>query len=125
VVVLSPLGRPTAPRTATEIRSREAELAFTAACLREMGAIEQAKEALGKDLFAFGRLERRLKRLNIHLIEGDDLLSQLSPSSRLNTRLDFLTMLRDHGRAQTEEWLRANFARLGTESSVDLGELFG
>jgi NTE family protein len=125
VVVLSPLSRITTPRSAADIRSREAELAFTAAFLREMGAIAQAKEELGREWFTVGRLERRLKRLNFHLINGDDLMNQLSPTSRLNTRLGFLTMLRDYGRAKTEEWLKESFGRLGTESTVNLAGLFG
>ena len=125
MVVLSPLSWPATPRSAADIRSREAELAFTAAFLREIGAIAQAREELDKDWFTIGRLERRLKRLNFHLIEGDDLLSRLSPTSRLNTRLAFLTMLRDHGRTRTDEWLKENFGRLGTESTVNLTELFG
>jgi NTE family protein len=123
--VLSPLSRLTTPRSAADIRSREAELAFTAAFLREMGAIAQAKEELGREWFTIGRLERRLKRLNFHLIDGDDLMNQLSPTSRLNTRLGFLTMLRDYGRAKTEEWLKENFGRLGTEATVNLAGLFG
>jgi NTE family protein len=125
MVVLNPLSRPATPRSATAIRSREAELAFTAAFVREMGAIARVREELGKDWFSLGRLERRLKRMHFHMIEGEDLIGQLSPTSRLNTRLRFLTMLRDHGRTKTDEWLRANFARLGTESSVNLSELFG
>ena len=125
VVVLSPLSRPTTPRSAADIRSREAELAFTAAFLREMGAIAHAKEALNKDWFTFGRLERRLKRLNFHLVEGDDLISRLSPTSRLNTQLDFLTTLRDYGRTKADEWLGTNLGRIGTKSSVNLDELFG
>jgi len=71
----------------------------------------------------FGRLERRLKRTNLHLIEAEDLLSRLSPTSRLNTRRDFLLMLRDHGRVRAQEWLDVNFDRLGTGSAVDLGDL--
>ena len=124
MVLLGPLQRRAVPRSASDIRSRESELMFMAAFLREIGAIARAKEELGKELFTLGRLERRLKRANIHLIEAEDLLSGLSPSSRLNTRLDFLTMLRDHGRAQTERWLKANFSRLGAGSSVNLDDLF-
>jgi len=125
VVVLGPLRRRNVPRSASDIRSRESELMFMAAFLREIGAIAQVKEELGRELLTVGRLERRLKRANLHVIEAEDLLGGLSPSSRLNTRWEFLTMLREHGRAKAEEWLTANFTRLGTGSSVDLGELFG
>jgi NTE family protein len=125
LVVLGPLQRRGVPRSPADIRSRESELMFMAAFLREIGAIAQAKEALERELFTFGRLERRLKRANLHVIEAEDLLSRLSPTSRLNTRRDFLLMLRDHGRVRAQEWLDANFDRLGTSSAVDLGDLLG
>jgi len=125
LVVLGPLQRRGVPRSPSDIRSRESELMFMAAFLREIGAIAQAKEALERELFTFGRLERRLKRANLHVIEAEDLLSRLSPTSRLNTRRDFLLMLRDHGRVRAQEWLDANFDRLGTGSAVDLGDLLG
>jgi NTE family protein len=107
VVVLGPLHRRSVPRSASDIRSRESELMFMAAFLREIGAIAQAKQELERELFTFGRLERRLKRATLHLIEAEDLLGGLSPTSRLNTSWDFLMMLRDHGRAQAEQWVRA------------------
>ncbi len=84
-----------------------------------------SKEALDRRWFTVGQSDRRLKRINLHLIEDDVLMRKLRPSSRLNTRLDFLTMLRDRGRARAKKWLRANFGRLGTKSSVILSELFG
>ena len=62
-------GEPTAPSSHLALPAREAELACAAVFVKEMGATAQAKEQLDKDLFAFGRLERRLKRLNVHLIE--------------------------------------------------------
>jgi hypothetical protein len=40
-------------------------------------------------------------------------------------RWEFLVMLRDHGRVQAERWLDGNFDRLGSGSTIDLGELFG
>jgi NTE family protein len=125
IVLLSPLERPTPPVTASEIRQREAEIMFDAAFLREMHAITRAKERLATRWLTLGRLERTLERKNFHVIAAQDLMASLSPSTKLQTSSDFLTMLRDRGRADAEEWLQAHFATLGARSSVNLGELFG
>jgi NTE family protein len=122
-VLLSPLTRPEVPSTAEAIREREVELAFSAAFLREMRAIAQAQEQLR--WLVLGRLERRLKRLNFHLVHADDVLGSLRHSSKVNTRIEFLTLLRDEGRACADRWLKQHFASVGTRSSVDLSALFG
>jgi hypothetical protein len=41
----------------------------------------------------------------VYLIESDELLGRLSTDSKLNTHLDFLTMLRDQGRERAQRWL--------------------
>jgi NTE family protein len=122
-VLLSPLVRPEIPSSVEAIREREVELAFSTTFLREMRAIAQAQKQLG--WFAVGRLERRLKRLNFHLVHGEDLLGGLRHSSKVNTRTEFLTMLRDEGRAHADRWLEQHFESIGTRSSVNLAELFG
>jgi NTE family protein len=62
--------------------------------------------------------------MNFHLIKAEELMTQLSAESKLDSRSSFLTMLRDHGRARAEIWLEKNFDLVGERSSIDLGELF-
>jgi hypothetical protein len=41
-----------------------------------MRSIAQAKEQVNRHFLALGRLERRLRRLNIHVTEADQLLAE-------------------------------------------------
>jgi NTE family protein len=65
-----------------------------------------------------GKAESR--RLLMHLIEAEDLIRELSTSSRVNGNWRFLLHLHQLGRKRADEWLEANFDRLGVESTVDL-----
>jgi len=124
VVLLHPLKRTQTPHTAEDIQSRVSELGFNSTFLREMRMIAQAIEQSEQALFPWGRLERRLRQMNFHLIEAEALVSQLAIDSKLNAHLPFITMLHDLGRAQANLWLENDFSSIGNQSSVDLGELF-
>ncbi len=86
--------------------------------------IAQATEESEQALLPWGRLERRLRQMNFHLIEAEALVSQLAVDSKLNAHLPFITMLRDLGRTQANLWLENNFSSIGKRSSVDLAGLF-
>ncbi|MBS0544174.1 MAG: patatin-like phospholipase family protein [Proteobacteria bacterium] len=124
LVLLSPLLHGQTPRTAEEIRGRQMDLAFNATFLREMRSLAHAREYASRSVLPVGRLERRLKRLNFHLIADDELMSQLTAETKLTTSLAFLQMLRDRGRAHAREWLSAHFWEIGRRSSVDIGGVF-
>jgi len=125
IVILHPLRLPQDPNTAGEIWNRVTELGFSATFLREMQMIAQAKSHVERSLFSIGRLERRLRHMKFHLVEAEELMSQLSAESKLSAHWPFISMLRDQGRARAEAWLGENFRRIGSRSSVDLTELFG
>jgi NTE family protein len=76
IILLSPLNRPDVPTSAAEIQHRAAELSFDITFPREMRSIAQAKEQVNRHFLALGRLERRLRRLNIHVTEADQLLAE-------------------------------------------------
>jgi NTE family protein len=80
-----------------------------------------AKQEAERPRFAFGALERKLRALNLHLIENDELMTQLSVHSKLNVAPAFLGALREHGRNRAEGWLRRKFPFVGARSSVRLG----
>lgn len=125
LVLLHPLARPETPKSAAEIWNRVAELSFSVTLLRELRTIIDAREMAKQTLLPLGRLERRLRRVNFHMIEADELMTQLSTHSRLNINHDFLLLLRDQGRARAEYWLVHHQGDLGRRSSVDLAEVFG
>jgi NTE family protein len=125
IILLHPLSRPDLPTSVSSIQHRTAELSFGTTFLREMRMIVQAKKEVNRRLLPLGRLERRLRRLKIHLIEADQFLSEQDGITKLDNDAAFLASLRDRGRVQAEAWLHYNFDLLGRRSSVDLEPLFG
>lgn len=125
VVMLHPLVHPPGPKTAQSIWNRVTELSFSATFLREMQAIAYLKDRAEQSWLAMGWLERRLRRVNFHLIEAEELMTRLSTSSKANVHHTFLSFLRDQGREQASHWLERHRSCIGTRSSVDLTALFG
>jgi NTE family protein len=60
------------------------------------------------------------KRMFIHLIEAEDVISELSGSSKMDGTRKFPAHLHEIGRQRADTWLASNFDRIGVESSVDL-----
>ncbi len=120
VVLLHSCPLQRAPVSATDISSRLTEIGFGAALNTELQGIALAKREARRGLFAFGRLERRLRHLNIHMIDAQEFMSRLSTRSKLNTYAPFINALRDEGRNQAEKWIDENFHYLGVRSSYSL-----
>ena len=118
MIHITPAERPGVPTTSPAIMNRMQEISFNTALIREMRTIDHFNR-----LIDHGRLEGG-KRLLVHLIEAEDLIQGISWWSRLNADWDFLMHLHDIGRARAEEWLDANFERIGVESIVDLEEKY-
>jgi NTE family protein len=124
IVLLHPLSRPDLPTSVSSIHHRTTELSFGTTFLREMRSIAHVKGQVDGHLWPLGRLERRLRRLNIHLVEPDQALAEQDGITKLDNDAAFLSWLRDRGRMQAETWLHDNFERLGKSSSIDLAPLF-
>jgi NTE family protein len=125
VVMLQPLAREDPPTSAQAIRSRLTEFQFNSSFLREMRSIALTKQAIDAQWLPFGKLERRFRKLNIHLIETDDLLARMNVDKALNADLGFLLKLKEEGRTRAGAWLEKHFHQVGEESSIDLVKLFG
>jgi NTE family protein len=92
------------------------EITFNAGLLAEMRAI-----AFIKKLIAQGRVTRAEYRdIRLHRIDADEALADLTASSKLLAEPNFLTYLRDLGRAAADDWLEDGAALVGKESGVDL-----
>lgn len=124
VVLLHALPSHETPVTANQIFARLTDISFSAALSTELQAIALAKGEAQRGWLAFGRLERRLRGLNIHLIDAKEFMSRLDRRSKLNTQAPFINALRDEGHAQAEQWLRNNWRHLGVRSSFKLDRLF-
>jgi NTE family protein len=122
VVLLSPLRRPRTPDTADAIFDRMTEISFTSAFYAELQGIAMAKQQADEDSFAFGTLERRLRRLKMHLIDSQELMSGLEPLSKLDTHASFIKALFEEGRMQAQAWLEAHYRSIGVQSSFTLDD---
>jgi NTE family protein len=120
VVLLHRNPHASVPVTADEIYSRLTDIGFSAALLTELQGVALAIREAQRGWFAFGRLERRLRRLNVHLIDSREFMSRLSGLSKMNAQAPFIQTLYGEGRIQAENWLRQNEQHLGVRSSFNL-----
>jgi len=123
VVLLHPSRREELPTTGEEIWQRFTEISFASTFFTELDGLVRAKLETDRTRFALGRLERKLRALNLHVIANDELMSQLSADSRLNVQPAFINGLFEHGRHRADAWLRLKFPFVGRRSSVRLRSL--
>lgn len=121
VVLLHPSRRPDTPTSSHEIGQRLSEISFSSTFFTELGALALAKREAENSALAFGSLERRLRQLNMHMIDANELMEQLTNLSKLNTQGSFIRGLHQQGRERAAEWLEQHFERIGRESTFDLG----
>lgn len=122
VIFLHGTPRPNVPTTVDEIHMRLTEIGFSASVSTELQAIALASREARRSWFGFGRLERRLRSLNIHCIESREFMSQLPTLSKLNTYVPFLNTLKLEGRHRAEQWLDEKFDHIGVKSSFNLAQ---
>ncbi|MCF8480316.1 MAG: patatin-like phospholipase family protein [Rhodospirillum sp.] len=120
LVQINPLIREETPRTSQEILNRMNEITFNASLLKELRAINFVTRLLDDGALD----ETRYKRMFIHAIEAEDELKPLGASSKMNADRDFFLHLRDIGRRAANDWLAANFHRVGLESTVDVRDTY-
>jgi NTE family protein len=123
VVLLQSLLRESVPTTVREIRKRTDELSFSTTFLREMRAIALSKEQIKKEWLTSGSLEKRMRRLNIHIVE-DASLEQMDASSRYYAGTDLIQDLYLRGTEAAHNWLNNHYDAITKRSSVDLVKLF-
>ena len=121
VVNINPLVREEVPKTAHDIQNRVNEISFNSSLLRELRAISFVQR-----LIADGTMERgRMKRVLVHMIADDDLMTRLSVTTKLIPIPQILHMLKDAGREAADGFLNQHSDDLGQRQTVDLVEMFG
>jgi NTE family protein len=123
LIHINPQSRKEIPSEASEIENRIQEISFNSPLLGELRAIAFVNKLIEEDWLK-DEHKHKLKHLKIHSIRPDSGLNELGVTSKLNSDWEFLTYLRDLGRASAENWLKANFNHIGTKSSVDIKEEF-
>lgn len=108
------------PRTAAEIDDRINEITFNASLVAELRAISFVQRLL-KDR----RVDpMHYKQMRLHRVADEDGLAPFGASSKLNTDPGLLTTLFGLGRIAAGKWLETCSAKVGHESSLDIGEVF-
>jgi NTE family protein len=125
VVLLHPQPRQKPPISADDIWHRLSEMNFSSTFFTELQGVMLAQREARRGWLAFGRLEKRLRHLNMHVIESQEMMGRLSAYSKLNAHPAFINGLHDEGRQRAEAWLEKNFDRIGVRSSFTLAKLFG
>lgn len=121
VVLLHPSRRSSTPVSSSDIGQRLSEISFSSAFFTELNALALAKREAEASTVAFGSLERRLRQLNMHMIDANELMEQLSNLSKLNTQESFIRSLHEQGRERADQWLAENYDQIGKTSTFDLG----
>jgi len=120
IVHINPIVRRGVPKTAPEILNRINEISFNSSLMREMRAI-----AFVTKLIDSGTVdEARMKRMLVHSIRADEVMTSHSVASKLSPDWEFLCKLKGSGEATAAHWLRDHFADVGHRSTVDLQEEF-
>ena len=96
VVHINPIARPRCRRTAAEILNRIDEISFNSSLMREMRAVAFVTRLIDEGNVKDGSMKRML----IHSIAAEDFMQQLGVNSKMNADWEFLTHLRDAGRAK-------------------------
>ncbi|MGO9331700.1 MAG: patatin-like phospholipase family protein [Steroidobacteraceae bacterium] len=120
MVHITPAERPGVPKTSPAIMNRMQEISFNTSLIREMRTI-----AYLNSLIDDGEIDgNKSRRMLVHVIEAEDMIRDLSWSSRLNGDWNFLTYPFERGRERADTWLKANFGCVGVESTVNLREKY-
>ncbi len=122
VVLLHPRRRAAIPTTAQDIWHRLTEISFSSALFSELQGIALAKREAGRSHSSAGALDRKMRDLNMHLIDSEQLMNKLNAASPLNTGSAFLKAMRDEGRSRAGAWLEQNFRHVGVRSSFALDQ---
>ncbi len=120
VVHVNPIRREEIPRTAADVRDRENEIAFNSSLMREMRAIAFVARLMEEEKLD----SSRYKTMLIHSIMDEKEMSKHDGLSKFSADWDFLTGLRDAGRAAAEAWLDENYRHIGKKGTAPLQEMY-
>ncbi|UYV39223.1 patatin-like phospholipase family protein [Rhodobacteraceae bacterium D3-12] len=121
VININPLYRDDIPKTPQQIQNRINEISFNSSLLRELRAIRFAQRLLSKGAVPKGVL----KDVKVHMIADDDLMNDLSVSTKLMPNPLVLARLKKAGQAAAERFLDAHKSDLGKRGTIDLQEALG
>jgi NTE family protein len=121
IISLNPFERDGVPITPMDIQNRINEISFNAALLGELRAVNFVHR-----LLASGKIEKgQMKNVLVHLIDDEDLMDDLTATTKLLPSPALFERLKTAGRAACERFLTQHRDKLNHKSSYDLKALFG
>lgn len=121
IVNINPIERSATPVTPQQIQSRMNEISFNSSLMSELRAI-----AFAKRLIKAGAVkEGDMKDLNIHMVADDALMNDLSVATKMVPIPQVLAQLKSAGQVAAQGFLASHRDKLGRESSVDIGAMYG
>ena len=121
IVNINPLEREATPTDARDILNRINEISFNSSLLRELRAIHFVQRLLSEGNIP----ETAMKKVHVHMIADDALMTQLGVASKLVPTHAVLTALFDAGQEAAETFLDQHKNALGKRSSLDLPAMYG
>jgi NTE family protein len=118
IIEIDPIERVETPRSSDEIANRINEITFNASLLAELRAADFVARLIDEGVLQSAKYRREF----LHRIGGAGKLQSFDAGTKLDVSWGFLTMLRDLGRAATQQWLKENFAAIGERSTLDVAE---
>ncbi len=120
VVNINPLYRDDIPKTPQDIQNRINEISFNGSLLRELRAIEFVRK-----LIRIGKIDEGvMKKVNIHMIADDALMTQLSVATKIIPTPYILSELKAAGQRAADRFLKDHWEDLNERPSVALEEMF-
>ncbi|MBN8531885.1 MAG: patatin-like phospholipase family protein [Alphaproteobacteria bacterium] len=120
IVRVNPLYREEIPHRGMDIINRLNEITFNSSLIAELRVID----FVGKLLDQHKLNDPHYKKLLMHMISPPKVMDRLNASSKVNASWDFFQFLKEAGRESAEEWLKANYGKIGVESSLNVKEAF-
>ncbi len=120
--MVNPMTRNELPRNSEDIVDRLNEISFNASLLAELRAMAFAQR-LHSEHWLKPDFEKNLRDPRIHILLADQALSNLPVSSKMRTDWNFLSDLKERGRAQAKAWWAQASPCVGKKSSFDLRQV--
>lgn len=111
IVRVTPMLAAETPTSSREILRRLDQITFNASLQTELETLERQIARSQKLSGLLSSEHRKLRRLALHHIAAEETFDGLADASATNLDWNFLTMLRDHGRAAADAWLSGKQAR--------------
>ncbi|NBU59956.1 MAG: patatin-like phospholipase family protein [Betaproteobacteria bacterium] len=123
IVHINPIERPGPPTAIEDIYNRVNEISFNTSLIKELRAVAFVQKMMDEGWIK-DEYRDKMKYVLMHSIRADNAMSDLSVTTKFAWQWEFLTMLRDRGRAYAQQWIADNYDHVGVRSSVDIHKEF-